>query len=94
MTPLVSCSITQSSWSINSIGYSEWKRTFSNSNVKDGIAHRGKNFQTRSILGAIEDGILLDNRIGQIPAGMSEIMMTWLEVDQYHVGYLPKISDT
>jgi hypothetical protein len=37
------------------------KRTFSNSNVKDDIAHQGKNFQIESILDAIGDNILLDN---------------------------------
>jgi hypothetical protein len=94
MTLLVLCSITRSSWSIKSIGYSEWKRTFSNSNFEDGITHQGKNFQTESILGTIKDGILLDNRKGQIHEDMSETMMTWLEADRHHVGYLHEISDT
>jgi hypothetical protein len=94
MTPLVLRFITRSPWSHNSSGYSEWKRTFSNSNIKDDIAHQGKNFQTESILGAIKDDILLDNWTGQIHEGMSEIMMTWLEVDRHHVGYLLEISDT
>jgi hypothetical protein len=58
----VLCSITQSSWSINSIGCSEWKRIFSNSNVKDDIAYRGKNFQTEPILSTIRDVIPLDNQ--------------------------------
>jgi hypothetical protein len=40
--------------------------------------HWGKNFQTESILGAIEDDILLDNQTWQIHEGMSEIMTTWL----------------
>jgi hypothetical protein len=38
------------------------KRTFSNSNVEDNLAHRDKNFQTESILSVIGDGPLLDNR--------------------------------
>jgi hypothetical protein len=76
------------------IGYSEWKRTFSNSNFEDGITHRGKNFQIESILSTIKDGILLDNRKGQIHEDMSETMMTWLEADRHHVGYLHEISDT
>jgi hypothetical protein len=59
MTLLVLSFITRSSWSNNSSGFSEWKRTFSNSNVKDDIPHQGKNFQTKSIIGAIEDDILL-----------------------------------
>jgi hypothetical protein len=40
------------------------KGTFLNSNVEDNITHQGKNFQTESILGAIKDDILLDNRTG------------------------------
>jgi hypothetical protein len=36
------------------------KGTFSKSNVEDNITHRCKNFQTESILGVIEDDILLD----------------------------------
>jgi hypothetical protein len=78
-TLLMLCSIIRSFWSINSIGCSEWKRTFSNSNVEDDIIHRGKNFQTKSILDAIEYDILLDNQTGQIHEGTSEIMMTWFE---------------
>jgi hypothetical protein len=52
---------------------------FSNFNIKDDIPNRGKNFQIESIIGTIEDDILLDNRTGQIHEGMSEIMTTWLE---------------
>jgi hypothetical protein len=55
------------------------KGFFSNSNVEDNIAHRGKNFQTESILDTIEDDTLLDNRTWWIHEGMSETMMTWLE---------------
>jgi hypothetical protein len=78
-TLLVLCSITRSSWSINSIGCLEWKITLSNSNIKDDITHRGKNFQTELILCVIEDAIQMDNWTGQIHEGTSEIMMTWLE---------------
>jgi hypothetical protein len=73
------CFITRSSWSSNSSRSSEWKRTFSNSNNKDDIGHRGKNFQTESILDAIRDDILLDNRTRQIHEDTCEIMMTWLK---------------
>jgi hypothetical protein len=58
------------------MGCSEWKRSFSNFNVKDDIAHQGNNFQTDLIIGAIGDGILLHNRIGWIHESTSEIMMT------------------
>jgi hypothetical protein len=61
MTLLVLCSITRSSWSINSIKCSEWKTTFSNSNVKGDIAHQGKNFQTESIISVIGDDIRIDS---------------------------------
>jgi hypothetical protein len=71
--------ITWSSWSSNSSRCSEWKWTFSNANIENDITHRGKKFQTESILGAIEDDILLDNRTGQIHEGTSEIMTTWLK---------------
>jgi hypothetical protein len=94
LTLLVLRFLTQSSRSNNSSRYSEWKRTFSNSNVEDDITHRGKNFQTKSILGAIKDNMLLDNRTGQIHEGASDITMTWLEVDRHHVGYLLEISNT
>jgi hypothetical protein len=70
------------------------KGTFSNFNVDDNITHRDKNFQSESILGAIKYDMLLDNRTGQVHEDTSEIMMTWLEVDRHHVGYLLKISDT
>jgi hypothetical protein len=79
MTILVLCFITRSSWFINSIRCSEWKRTFSNYNIQDDIDHRGKNFQTELILGTIKDDILLDNWTGWIHEGTCEIMMTWLE---------------
>jgi hypothetical protein len=78
MTLLVLRFITPSSWS-NSIACSEWKRTLSNSNVQDDIPYWGKNFQTESILDAIGDDILLDNRTGWMHAGTDEIMTTWLE---------------
>jgi hypothetical protein len=71
--------ITQSPWSIYSIGCSGWKITFSNSNVKDDIAHRGKNFQTDSIIDANEDNILLDNQKALGYDGTSQIMMGWLK---------------
>jgi hypothetical protein len=94
LTLLVLRFLIQSSWFSNLSGYLEWKRTFSNSNIEDDITHRGKNLQTESILGTSEDDMLLDNRIGQIHEGTSEILMTWLEVDRYHVGYLLKIRNT
>jgi hypothetical protein len=94
MTPLVLCLITRSSCPRNSNGYSKWKRIFSNSNVKDDTIHQGKNFQTESIHGVIEDVILLDNWTGHVHEGTSEIIMTWLESDRHHVGYLLKIDDT
>jgi hypothetical protein len=62
MTLLVACFITQSSMSSNSSRCSEWKGTSSNSNVKDKVPPLGKDFQTESILAAIRDGVLLDNR--------------------------------
>jgi hypothetical protein len=65
MTLLVLRFITLSSWSSISSGCSEWKRTFSSSNVKDFLK-----FQSGSIIGAIKDKILLDDRIGWIHEGM------------------------
>jgi hypothetical protein len=79
ITLLVLRFITRSSWPSNSSGFSKWKRTFSNSNVKANIPHRGKNFQTESILDMIGYDILLDNRTRWIHEGTSEIMTTWLE---------------
>jgi hypothetical protein len=38
------------------------EKNFSNSNVKDNIPYWGKNFQIESIIDAIGDDILLDNR--------------------------------
>jgi hypothetical protein len=78
-TLLVWLFIPRSSWSSDSSGCSEWKRTLSTSNVQDDIPYWGKNFQTESILGAIEDDILLDNRTRWMHAGTYEIMTTWLE---------------
>jgi hypothetical protein len=75
----VLCSIIRSSLSINSIGCLEWKRSFTNSNVKDDIAYQGKDFQIESILGVIGDDILLDNRTRWVHKSTGEIMMTWLE---------------
>jgi hypothetical protein len=53
MTLLVLCSITRSSWSINSIGYSEWKRTFSNSNIEDDILLDNRTGQIHKDMGEI-----------------------------------------
>jgi hypothetical protein len=53
---------SQSSMRLFLIGRSGWKRTFSNSNVKDKIPNRGKRFQTESINGTIGDDIILHNR--------------------------------
>jgi hypothetical protein len=89
-TLLVLCSITRSPWSMNSIECSEWNRTFSNSNIKDKIAHQGKDFQTESILDAIGDDILLDNRTGWINEATSEIMTTWLESGPTPYGVLAR----
>jgi hypothetical protein len=55
------------------------EKELSNSNVEDNLTHRGKNFQTESILGAIGDDTHLDNRTRWIHEGTSEIMTTWLE---------------
>jgi hypothetical protein len=74
---VVLCFITWSSWSIDSIGCSKWKRTFSNSNVEDDILHQGKNFQTKLALGVIKDDLLLDSRIGWIHGVAGEIILTW-----------------
>jgi hypothetical protein len=38
------------------------KNPLSNSNVKDDILRWGKNFQTKSNIGMIEDDILVDGR--------------------------------
>jgi hypothetical protein len=61
----------------------EWilrmERTFPGSKVKDDILHRGKNFQTESNIGAIEDDLLLDGRTGWIHEVTCEIKMAWLE---------------
>jgi hypothetical protein len=54
MTLLVLGFITRSSWSSDSSGCSKWKWTFSSSNVQDFLK-----FQIGSIIGAIEDDILL-----------------------------------
>jgi hypothetical protein len=86
MTLLVLCSITRSSWSINSIRCSKWKRTFSNSNFKDDKAHWGKNFQNELILGAIGDDILLDNRIGWIHKVECKIKVTREKMNGHHGG--------
>jgi hypothetical protein len=48
------------------VGRSGQKRTFSNSNIKDDIAHWGKNFQTDSIIGAIEYGILRNQVVSSL----------------------------
>jgi hypothetical protein len=79
MILLVLSFMTRSSWSSNLSECSERKRTFSNSNVKDKIPNWGKSFQTESIIGAIEDDILLDNQIGWVHEHTIEIMMTLLE---------------
>jgi hypothetical protein len=65
------------------------KKTFSNSNVKDSLK-----FQTRSIIGAIEDDILLDGRTWWIPKGTVRSWWHGSKVDRHHVGYLLKINDT
>jgi hypothetical protein len=72
MTLLVLGFITLSSWSSDSSGCSEWKRTFSSSNVKDFLK-----FQTGSIIDAIQDDILLDNRIGWIHKVAGKFILTW-----------------
>jgi hypothetical protein len=77
MTVLVLRFITRSFWSCNSSERSEWKRIFSNRNVKDDIPHWGKNIQTESSIGAIGDDILWDNRIGWMHEIVGEIILTW-----------------
>jgi hypothetical protein len=84
MTLLVLRFITPSS-SSNSIGYSEWKRTFSSSNVKDDMSHQGKNFQTELILGAIGDDIILDGRIGWIHEVVGKVILTWRRDGQQYL---------
>jgi hypothetical protein len=79
MTLLALRFIIQSSWSNNLRGCSEWKRTFSSSEAKDHILHRGKNFQAQSNIGAFEDDLLLDDRRGGIHERTVENMATWLE---------------
>jgi hypothetical protein len=94
MTLLVLCSITRSSWSINSIRCSKWKRTFSNSNFKDDKAHWGKNFQNELILGAIGDHILLDNRTGWIHKVECKIKVTRVKNERTPWGgYLFEFDD-
>jgi hypothetical protein len=63
------------------VGHARWKRTFSNSNIKDDITHWGENFQTDLILDAIGDDILLDNRTGWIHNGMGENIHAWRRTD-------------
>jgi hypothetical protein len=72
----------------------EWKRTFSNSNVKDDIPHRGKNFPTESIIGVIGDDILLDNRTGWIHEVTGEIILTWSRNEQHYLGYWIGLDDS
>jgi hypothetical protein len=72
MALLVLRFITRSPWSSNSSGCSEWKKTFSNSNVKNSL-----NFQTGSIIGAIKYDILLDDRTWWIHNVVGEIILTW-----------------
>jgi hypothetical protein len=59
------------------------KRTFSSSNVKDFLK-----FQTGSIIGAIEDDILLDDRTGWIHKVAVEILLTSHRNEQHYLGYL------
>jgi hypothetical protein len=78
MTLLVLRFITRSSWSKNSSEcFERKKRTSSNSIVKGNFPNRGENFQTESIIGTIEDDILLDGRIGWIHEVMGKVILTW-----------------
>jgi hypothetical protein len=51
------------------------------------ILYQGKNFQIESIIGVIEDDILLDNRSRWIHEVTCEMKMMWLEVNQHQAGY-------
>jgi hypothetical protein len=62
---------------------------FLNSNVTDFLK-----FQNGSIIGAIEDGILLDDRTGWIHEVTCEIIMTWLGMNEHHDGYWVGFSNT
>jgi hypothetical protein len=53
------------------------KRTSSNSNIEYNIPNRGKNFQTESIIGVIEDHILLYCRIEWIHEVVGKVILTW-----------------
>jgi hypothetical protein len=61
------------------------KRTFSNSNVKDDIPNQGKNFQTKSINGAIKDVVLLDGRIGWIHKVVGKVILAWRRDGQQYL---------
>jgi hypothetical protein len=43
-------------------------------------------FQTRPIIGTIDDEILLDGRIGWVHEGTSEIKVTWRRKEQATLG--------
>jgi hypothetical protein len=58
------------------------------------ILHLGKNFQMESIIGVIEDDILLDNRSRWIHEVTCEIKMTCLEVNQRQAGYWIDLVNT
>jgi hypothetical protein len=88
MTLLVLCFITRSSWFSDSSGCSERKKEFlSNSNVEDNIPYWGMNFQTESIVDAIGDDILLDNRTTQTHKVTVETVLTWHRNEQLYLGY-------
>jgi hypothetical protein len=80
MTLLVLHFITRSLWSSNLSECSKWKRTFSNSNIKDFLT-----FQDGSIIGAIKDDILMDDRIGWIYEVAWEIILSWRRNGQLYL---------
>jgi hypothetical protein len=86
MTLLVLRFISRSSRSNNSSGCSERKKELPQiSNVEDNIPNRGKNFQNESIIGVIEDDILLDGRIGWIHEVVGKVILTWRRDGQQYL---------
>jgi hypothetical protein len=70
------------------------KRYFSNSNAKDDNPHRGRNFQTDSIIGAIGDDILWDARTGWMHKVACEIILTWRRKEQRCLAYGIDLDDS
>jgi hypothetical protein len=51
-------------------------------------------FQTGSIIGAIEDDILLDDRTGRIHEVVVKISLTWHRNEQHYLGYWIDLDDS